>query len=116
RQLAQVQAPVSLRVVAHQNLAEGRPEGFDVLSEVFTVLEIELILPTLFSGASGDETLRSGIEKNIGAKLFVHENAGMAFGYTAGHGSLKGVVDHFLSVGYLCGLRRLQGAGPAKHL
>src|SRR5215831_18310053 len=115
-QLTQIYAPVSLRVVAHQNLAEGRAEGFDVLSEFFAVLEIELVLPALFSGASGDETLRSGIPKNIGANLFVHENAGIAFGYAASHGRLKSVVDHFLSVGDLRSLRRLQRASPAEHL
>src|SRR5215471_18578624 len=98
RQLTRIHAPVSLRVVAHQNLAEGRAEGFDVLSEFFAVLEIELVLPALFSRASGDETLSLGIPKNIGAKLFVHENAGVAFGYAASHGRLKGVVDHFLGV------------------
>src|SRR5215831_13752001 len=116
RQLAQIRAPVSFRVVTHQNLAEGRAEGFDVLSEFFAVLEIELLLSALFSGASGDETLRSGIPKNIPAKLFVHKNAGIAFGYAASHGRLKGVVDHSLSVGDLCRLRGLQRAGPAEHL
>src|SRR5215469_686174 len=115
RQLAQIHAPVSLRVVAHQNLAEGRAEGFDVLSEFFAVLEIELVLPALFSGASGDETLRSGIPKNIGAKLFVHENAGIAFGYAASHGRLKGVVDYTLNVGDLCRLSGHQRASPAEH-
>src|SRR5215470_15831900 len=116
RQLAQIHAPVSFRVVAHQNLAEGGAKGFDVLRKLLAVLEIELVLPASFSRASGDETLRSGVAKNIGAKLFVHENAGMGLGYTSSHGSLKSVVDHFLSVGDLCGLIRRQRAGPAEHL
>jgi hypothetical protein len=77
---------------------------------------MELVLSAFFCRASGDETLHSGIAKNIGAKLFVHEDAGMALGYAASHGSLKGVVDHFLSIGDLCGLMQCQRTGPAEHL
>src|SRR5262249_24083503 len=49
--LAPVQGLVAPRVVAHEYLAEGRVELFDVAGEVRAVLEIELVLATLLRGA-----------------------------------------------------------------
>src|SRR6202040_737392 len=42
-----VQRAIALRIVAHQDLAEGRLENFNMAPEILAIFEIELLLSTL---------------------------------------------------------------------
>src|SRR5690242_14237534 len=50
---------VAFNVVADQDLAKRGMKRFNVFCEVFTVFEVKLFLPTLFSRAAGDVTRRT---------------------------------------------------------
>src|SRR5256885_422916 len=53
--LTVVHRGVALRVVAHEDLAEGGRERLDVARVIVAVLEIELVLATLLRGGGGEK-------------------------------------------------------------
>ena len=102
--MSPIEVLIASRVVAHQHLAEGRVELFDVAGEVRAVLEIELVLAALLRRASGDKSLLAGVAENGRAELLIDQDAGTFLRHSACHGSLEGVVDHLFDSG---NLRRL---------
>src|SRR2546427_12074258 len=92
--LPPVQGGIALRVVAHQHLAEGRADDFDVVGEVFAVLEVELLLPALLGGTRRDIAVRLGIAEDGRPELLVHEDASLVSGHAGRHGGREAIVDH----------------------
>src|SRR6266446_6007595 len=114
--LPPVQRLIAFRVVANENLAEGRLEHFDVPGEIIAVLEVELRLAALLRRARCGVPLRRRIAKDGGAELLVHEDAGFLLGDAGYDGVLEAVVDHLLGGRDLRGLLGGQGPFPAEHL
>src|SRR5262249_47948223 len=113
--LAAVYCLVALGVVAHQNLAERRSEGLDVLGEVLAVLEIELLLPALFGRAGGYVPPRRRVLKYGSTELLIDQDAGFLLGDSGRNNGLEAIVDHLFRGGDLCRLLCGQRALPAKH-
>src|SRR6266403_342779 len=114
--LPPVQRLIAFRVVANENLAEGRVEHFDVPGEIFAVLEVELRLAALLGRARRGVSLCRRGAKDGGAELLVHEDAGFLLGDAGYDGALEAVVDHLLGGRDLRGLLGGQGPFPAEHL
>src|SRR6185295_10591345 len=110
--LTSVERAVTLRVIPHQNLAEGRLEGFNVFGEIFAVLKIEFLLPTLFSWACGRVATFLRTLEDRGAELLVHQDARLPLRHSVSECSLEAVVDHLLGGGDLGRLFGCQCAGP----
>ena len=84
--LAAVHLRVALRVVAHEDLAEGGGERLDVARVVVAVLEVELVLAALLRRRSGEKTPRPRVAEDRGTELLVDEDAGMRFRHAASDG------------------------------
>ena len=78
RRLPGIQRPVALRVVAHKDLAEGRPEGFDMAGEILAVFD-EMKCDLEVDGGMDPET----------ARLCVEAGAGVLVAGTSGFGTNK---------------------------
>src|SRR5215467_549039 len=91
-------------------------KSLDMFGEILAVFEVELLLPTLFSGACCRKPLLLGIAEDGGAELLVNQNTGFLLGHSSGQGSLEGVIDHLLGGSDLRRLFRAQSAAPTKHL
>src|SRR6185436_6172096 len=74
--LATVHLRVALRVVAHEDLAEGRRELLDVTRERVAVLEVELVLAALLRRRGGEKATLPRVSEDRGAELLVDEDAG----------------------------------------
>src|SRR5207302_1251852 len=79
-----VQRAVALRIVAHQDLAEGRVEGLDMAGEILTILKVELLLAALLRRTGGGGALGGRVAQDRGAELLVDEDAGLGGGRAAG--------------------------------
>jgi len=51
-QLPLVEAPIPLRVVTNQGLAEARVNGFNLLVELIAVFEVEFVLSAFLGGTT----------------------------------------------------------------
>src|SRR2546425_975059 len=71
--LATVHLRVALRVVAHEDLAEGGPERLDVARVVVAVLEVEFVLAALLRRRGGEKPPRPRVAEDRGAELLVDE-------------------------------------------
>src|SRR5882724_4104546 len=109
--LAAVHRCVALRVVAHEDLAEGGRERLDVARVIVAVLEIELVLATLLGGGGGEKPLPPGVAEDRGAELLVDEETGTFLRHPTGDGREQAVVDDRLGgrdpLGLLLGKRAL---------
>src|SRR5947208_112613 len=113
--LPPVQGGIALRVVAHQHLAEGRADDFDVVGEVFAVLEVELLLPALLGGTHRDIAVRLGIAEDGRPELLVHEDARLVSGHAGRHGGREAIIDHPFGGSDLSRLLGGQPPLPAEH-
>ncbi len=91
--LAAVHLRVALRVVAHEDLAEGGRERLDVARVVVAVLEVELVLAALLRGRGGEKPPRPRVAEDRGAELLVDEDTGVRFRHAAGDGGEETLVD-----------------------
>src|SRR5437899_10655250 len=87
--LAVVHRRVALRVVAHEDLAEGGRERLDVACIVVAVLEVELVLAGLLRRGGGEKAPRPGVAEDSGAELLVDEDTGALLPHAAGDGGEK---------------------------
>ena len=113
--LSPVESSVALGVVSHQHFAECRLEGFDMAGEVFTVLEIELILSALLDRTSDGKTVRLSIAQYGCPELLVHQNGCLLLRHAGGDGQLETVVDDLFCLGDLRRLFGGQCALPTEH-
>ena len=91
--LAPVHLRVALRVVAHEDLAEGGQELLDVAREVVAVLEVELVLTALLRRGGGEEATRPRVAEDRGAELLVDEDARARLRHATRDGGKEAVVD-----------------------
>jgi hypothetical protein len=94
--LSFIQGSVPLGIVADQDFAECGIEGLDVFGELLTVLEVELVLATLFGGARGQVAVLRCIGQDGGTKLFVYKDARLFLRHAGRNSLLEDVVDHLL--------------------
>src|SRR5713226_4737767 len=114
--LASIEFGIAFGVVTNQNLAEGRVKGFDMLPEVFSILEIKLVLSAFFRRARSEVSCRACIAQNRGAKLLVHQNAGLFFRHARVDGGCESVIDDALGGRNFGCLLRAQCTVPSEHL
>src|SRR2546422_865971 len=91
--LAAVHIRVALRVVAHEDLAEGGRERLDVARVVVAVLEVELVLAALLRRDGGEKATRPRVAEDHGAELFVDEDTGARFRHATSDGGEETLVD-----------------------
>ena len=116
RRLAFVHAGVAVRVVAHQHLEEGRIEFLDVLPEVVSILEVELVLTALLGGHGEDQLLFLRLAEDVAPELLVDEDPGCVAGGTGVQSRAEALVDQSLRVRDRLGLLRGGISGYAEHL
>src|SRR5262249_6551384 len=91
--LAAIHRCLALRVVAHEDLAEGGRERLDMARVIVAVLEIELVLATLLGGGGGEKAPRSGVAEDRGAELLVDEETGAFIRHPTRGGCGETVLD-----------------------
>jgi hypothetical protein len=72
-------------------------EGFDVLGEVLTVLEVELVLAALLGGAGDRVAVRGRVPGDGASKLLVQQDARLLLRHAPRHRRLEAVVDDLLA-------------------
>ena len=64
--------------------------------EILAIFEVELVLAALFRRAGGGDIVGSCIAQNGGAKLLVHQDAGLFLRHATGERRFEAVVNDLL--------------------
>jgi hypothetical protein len=116
RRLPLIQRFIAFRIVTDQDLAKGWPEGFDMLGEIFAILEFEFLLPG-FLGRAGPHVAPGGrIPQYRRPELLVHEDRSPVLCHAAtGHRCEKTFIDDLFGAGYFRSLPGAKRTMPAEH-
>jgi hypothetical protein len=84
---AVLKSHLSFRIIAHEYLGEGGIKRLNVLCEVLTIGELELLLAALLDGYHCNISLARSVAEDSGTELFVNQNTDVIPWYNANEGA-----------------------------